>query len=195
MINTLFFDTETTGLKKPDHKFPMPVQLAMKIDDHARTERMVANFMIKPDGWHVTQGAFNVTGIGDVEATAFGTDIITAVEFFLDMVGHCDRIVAHNIAFDKMIMQNATAVYCKRTEQAVFDPFEGKQMICTMHPSTPLVKAPPFRKGSWKWPKLDKECYPHFFGHELEGAHDALADVRGCAALYYELLKLGALEE
>ena len=191
MSNTLFFDTETTGLKKPDHKFPMPVQLGLKLDNSDRQEVAAMNFMIRTDGWVVTKGAADITGIDNATADAYGVDIITAVDMFLDMMDNCQRVVAHNLDFDMMIMTNAVKVYCKRTDHEFEDPFAGKQKICTKLAATPLVKAPPFKNGAWKWPKLDTEAYPHFFGKVLEGAHDALTDVRGCADIYYKMLDMG----
>ncbi len=38
----------------------------------------------------------------------------------------------------------------------------------------------------YKWPKL-QETYKFLFGEEFEGAHDAMADVRACARIYFEL--------
>lgn len=194
MQNTLFFDTETTGLKKPDHKFPMPVQIGLKLDDANRNEVAAMNFMIRPDGWHVTEGAAAITGITDDVAGSYGVDIISAVDIFLDMVDNASRVVAHNLDFDMMIMDNAVKVYCKRTGHTYGDIFANKQKVCTKLAATPLVKAPPFKRGAWKWPKLDTEAYPHFFGKILEGAHDALTDVRGCADIYYKMLDMGVYE-
>jgi DNA polymerase III subunit epsilon len=43
----------------------------------------------------------------------------------------------------------------------------------------------PWGKG-YKWPKLH-EAHRHCFGKEFEDAHDALADVRACAKVFFWL--------
>ena len=43
----------------------------------------------------------------------------------------------------------------------------------------------------FKWPKLT-EAFRHFIGKDMEGAHDALADVRGCAAVFFAFEKMEA---
>lgn len=197
MQNILFFDTETTGLNNLrkddiDPVQPMVVQLGMKLDDHTRTERMAVNVLLKPEGrWQVSEGAAKATGIDNKIADAYGCDFIVGCELFLDIIDHADLVVAHNIRYDMTVMRRSIFVYSQLTDQAYSDPFDGKTVCCTMMNCIDLVKAPPFKKGSWKWPKLDTEAYPHFFGEKLEGAHDALIDVRGCARVYYHLLDEG----
>lgn len=199
MPNVLFFDTETTGLKldkypDTDPKQPMPVQLGMKLDASDRIERAAFNFCIKTEGWIVNPRAAEITGIDNKIADSYGIDLITAVEAFLDMVEHADYVVAHNISFDVTVMRRAVFVYCQKTEQEYKDPFLGKTLCCTMLNSIDLVKATPMRYGRWKWPKLEEAVW-HFFGEKLDGAHDALVDVRGCAKVYYHLIDLGTFDD
>lgn len=194
-MNTLIFDTETTGLIKdkldPTHPSqPMPVQVGMKLDAPNRREMVAANYLIIPDGWTMDPKAAEITGLSDDIAKEYGTHLITGVEFFLDMVNNADILVAHNARFDITVMRRATLVYSELTGQTYRDPFEGKTMICTMLASIDLVKAPPKRNGQWKWPKLE-ECVRFFFNETLEGAHDALVDVRATGRVYYELLDMG----
>jgi len=42
-----------------------------------------------------------------------------------------------------------------------------------------------------KPPKLE-ECIRHFFNEELDGAHDAMVDVRACRRVYFHLQTMGA---
>lgn len=204
-MNTLFFDTETTGLTKknkphthPDQ--PMPVQIGVKLDADNTLEMGAANVLIQTntvDGvkpWIVSDGAYKATGIDNARADAFGIHLVTGMELFLDMAATADTIVAHNISYDIVVIRRAMQVYCQATGQEYWDPFENKTLICTMFASQDIVKAPPKRNGEWKWPKLE-ECVAHFFGEKLEGAHDALVDVRACARVYYHLHHIGAFQE
>ena len=194
-MSTLIFDTETTGLVNRDlpathPKQPMPVQIGMKLDDDVRNERGVTNQLIIPVGWSMEAKAAELTGLSDQIAYDFGTSLQTAVELFLDWVEVADVIVAHNAMFDITVMRRATKVYCDWEGVDYFDPFEGKTLICTMVATTPILQLPPKRNGEYKWPKLE-ECMKFFFNESIEGAHDALVDVKACAKLFYHLMDEG----
>ncbi len=204
-MNTLFFDTETTGLTKPNFpdthpKQPMPVQLGFKLDSDDMLERSAANILIQTntcqtvDQWIVDPRAAAVTGIDNEVADAYGVHLASAMDMFLDTLDRADTVVAHNIAFDQVVIRRAMQVYCDETGQDYVDPFAGKTMICTMMTAQNIVKALPKRNGEWKWPKL-VECTKHFFNEEIDGAHDALIDVRATAKVYYHLHNIGAFHD
>jgi len=196
-MNVLFFDTETTGLnndKKPptDPCQPMPMQLGLKLDGLERREVGAISTMVKTHGrWTPHPKAVNVHGISAPVADAYGTELITAYELWTDYVAAADILVAHNANYDITVMRRAAKVYAEDTETEYQDPFEGKKVICTMLACIDIVKAPPRRNGQWKWPKLE-ECTQHFFGHGVEGAHDALSDVKATAKVFYHLMDIGA---
>ena len=208
MKNILFFDTETTGLvnkhKGPtDPVQPLPVQLGMKLDSYNGQEMGALNMMVRPDGWEISPGATVIHGITKEIATDFGVHFITAVEIFLDYVNNADVVVAHNLAFDATVMRRSVHLYSKMVGETYTDPFEGKLHICTMLAAMDIVKAP--HKGKqfggkkrtgtqrWKWPKLS-ETMMYYFKEEIDGAHDALVDVRACAKVFYQLRKDGVFE-
>lgn len=195
-MNVLIFDTETTGLVRrnldpTDPKQPMLVQLGLKLDAFDRKEMGATNMLIKTNGnWTISQEATNVHGITDALADKYGTELISAYEIFLDYIAATDVVVAHNASFDIIVMQRAGQVYAEQTGTPYRDPFEDKKVICTMLACTPIVKARPKRNGQWKWPKLE-ECMQYFFGESIEGAHDALVDVRACGRVFYHLIDTG----
>lgn len=199
MPTTLFFDTETTGLVKdrypPTHsKQPMPMQIGMKLDTHDRDEVGVTNFLVQPQGWHIEPKASEITGITDALAEKYGVHFITAIESFLDYKERADVLVAHNAAFDVTVMRRAVFVYSHMIGDEYVDPFKDTQVICTMLAALPIVKATPKRRGQWKWPKLE-ECVNHFYNETIEGAHDALVDVKACARVFYTLTDLGVFND
>jgi len=49
-----------------------------------------------------------------------------------------------------------------------------------------ICRLPKARGGGFKWPKLE-EAVPILLGRELEGAHDAMVDVRGAKDVFFEL--------
>lgn len=198
-MNVLFFDTETTGLNKPKldpthPEQPMPVQLGMKLDAINRAEVGAVNLLIKTHGrWTIHPKASEVTGITGPFADAYGIELITAYETWLDLTAAADLLVAHNARFDITVMRRAAKVYSEDTDTEYKDPFVGKKVICTMLAAMDIVKAPPKRNGQWKWPRLE-ECTQHFFGYKSDGAHDALVDVRDTAKVFYHLMDTGVFE-
>ena len=66
----------------------------------------------------------------------------------------------------------------------------SKPRFCTMKSTTDICRIPSPR-GGYKWPKLG-EAYKHFFGEELQGAHDAMNDVRAAMRIYFHLKNGGA---
>jgi DNA polymerase III subunit epsilon len=194
-VKTLIFDTETTGLVNSalpaiHPKQPMAVQVGFKLDAANRVERGVANYLIQTDGWEVHPKAAEITGIDNAVADEFGAQLIPAVEFFLDQIDVAEVVVAHNLRFDVTVMRRMVKVWSEWTNEKFFDPFDGKILICTMVATTPIMKLPPKRNGEYKWPKLS-EAMKYFFNEDIEGAHDALVDVRACAKLYYHLMDEG----
>jgi DNA polymerase III epsilon subunit-like protein len=61
------------------------------------------------------------------------------------------------------------------------------QTYCTMKETTNICKLPG-NYGKFKWPKLT-EAHQHFFGIPVEGAHDAMTDVRACKRIFFEIKK------
>lgn len=187
----LFFDTETTGLPDfyaPDRLGIQPhvVQLAALLTDANGVERASLKALIKPDGWTIPAGASRVHGISTEDCAAFGIPIKHAAAVFNRMLDNATVLVAHNIKFDLFLLD----VECRRLGKTDFADDKGQ--FCTMEESAPIVNLPPTERmvaagfDKPKPPKLE-ECIRHFFGEDLAGAHDAMADVRACARVFFEL--------
>lgn len=184
----LVFDTETTGLinykaKKTDSCQPRMVQLGAILYEDNGQVRGEANLIIKPDGWTVPAEAAAVHGITTEIAERCGVPVVLALNIFNRWAGMADTIVAHNFDYDDVIMLSEFA----RIDRP--PAFKEKPAFCTMKASTDIVKVQGARGN--KWPKL-QETHKFFFGVEFEGAHDAMADVRACGRVFFELLKRNA---
>lgn len=192
-MTILFFDTETTGLpafSMPDGHEAQPhcVQLAAIMTDDDGKEEASISVIIRPDGWPIPEQASAVHGITTEKATRYGIREQVAAVLFYDLLCRADLLVAHNIKFDRQIIATMFA-RANRTQWEL-----PKAQFCTMEAAAPLVNLPPtprmlaagFNKP--KAPKLE-ECIRHFYGETLEGAHDALVDVRACARIYFEMKK------
>ncbi|KXV48749.1 hypothetical protein AD945_06260 [Gluconobacter albidus] len=194
-MSILFFDTETTGLAKPGlptghEDQPHCVQLAAILTDDQGREEGCVNVIIRPDGWTVPDGAAAVHGITTEKAARYGIREQVASVLFYDLTSRADLLVAHNIQFDRQIVATMYA-RAKRAEWKL-----PEAQFCTMEAATPLVNLPPtprMRAAGIIKPKAPKleECIRHFYGETLEGAHDALVDVRACARIYFEMKRMG----
>lgn len=172
----LFFDTETTGFKSS--KFtPEIVQIGALLQD-TETKRVLAelNVIVAPKN-PIPEVVSNIHGITDELAAAYGMEGSGVEAIFALMVRMSDVAVAHNLAFDRGIVQDAWP-----TASGIL---AEKSHFCTMQNAKEAVGLPG-KYGGLKNPKL-AEAYRHFFGEDFENAHDAMADVRACRDVYFAL--------
>ena len=189
----LFCDTETTGKynfkgSPEDADQPNLVQIAAILDNAAGESVGEFKFLIEPSGWsHIEPGAFDAHGISLEMAQAHGVSLLAALACFSHMVRKTDVVVCHNTQFDLAIM--ATAFHRVEREfprlPAVF---------CTMREGTNVCKLPGWGRGKYKWPTLQEAYTILVDSTGFKGAHDAMADVRACRAVYYKLISGGVDE-
>lgn len=182
----LIFDTETTDLYNnlipQDHpKQARVVQLAAVLLDKDFNELNQFSVLIKPDNWIIQPGAAKAHGIAQEKCEQSGVDIALALELFCSFVLQAKYIIGHNVKFDINLI--GAEMFRQGINGVRFD-----KAICTMLTMTNICKLNnPKRPNSFKWPKLT-EAYKHCFGSEFAKAHDALADVKACGAVFKWLI-------
>lgn len=201
MKNILFYDTETTGLpiwsqpsEHPDQ--PRVVQLAAVLcDEETGEELQEMNMIILPDGWTIPDEVASVHGITTERAMDEGVAAGYAVDHFIELWKEADQRGGHNESFDMRMLRielMRSPIYSMQAvgELPFADYWKQAPAYCTQTNSTKIVNLPPTakmlaarRKGP-KSPNLG-EAYEFFTGRKLEGAHDAMVDVRACKAVYY----------
>jgi DNA polymerase III epsilon subunit-like protein len=179
-VIALFFDTETTGFKHGDF-IPEIVQIGAILQD-TETRRVLGELNVivsatKP----IPPVVSEIHGITDELNGQFGVDGSIAESMFGLMVQMSDEIVAHNIAFDVGIIKDAWPV--------AHGLLLERQQYCTMLNGKDVIGIAKSHGGGNKFPKLI-EAYRHFFGVDFDNAHDAMADVRACRDVYFELKDL-----
>lgn len=190
-MSILFFDTETTGLPLNNMRLDHPgqphiVQLAAVLTDDEMNEMASINLIVNP-GVPIPPGASAVHGISNEIAAKHGILPRTAAILFAEMMENAEVLVAHNLQFDIKMMQTLMV----RQQVSVKNP--PSMRYCTMESASPIVNLPPTARmiaagfNKPKPPKLE-ECIKFFFNETLEGAHDALVDVRACVRVYKELI-------
>lgn len=190
----LGFDTESThlidfDLDLMDVSQPRITQIAAVLADDGGKIHHQMKYLIKPDGWKISEEATAKTGITTELCEQYGLPIANVLPMFLAMKKRCRVRVAHNISFDKRMVARETNLL------GIEHNSEGLVDFCTMRESTNIVQLPkPSGKGGYKWPTLS-EAYLYFEGKPLEGAHDALADVMACMAIYFKMRELSPAAE
>lgn len=186
----VFFDTETTGIvlhkQGPEHPDqPHLLQIAARLHDAERREIARINMIVRPEGFVVDNDskAVEIHGITHERAMAEGVPLSRALLVFDALCQMADLAVCHNTDFDIKLAE-AEYIRLDWTHNLPMKKF------CTMKAATEHVKAPPFRYGTWKWPKLS-ECMVKFFGEELIDAHNADVDISACVRIFYHLQDIG----
>jgi DNA polymerase-3 subunit epsilon len=188
----MVYDTETTGLWDFKANWNAPhqphlVQLGYKIYDFEGNTIFeighLVNSTIMPNWGGIDPGAYEAHHIKEELLPQWGWSPEDSMSLFQRWANRCCLHIAHNDDYDFKVMQ-LFALRCG------WDPniFPGDR-FCTMKFTTNICKVPNPKGFGNKWPKLI-EAYRHFFGKDFEDAHNALADVNACAAIYWHLVKL-----
>lgn len=193
----LFFDTETTGffqdrlpIDHPDQ--PYIVQLAALLCQDDGEPVSEFSFIVDPgiaNGVSIPARAAEVHGITDERAVQFGVSAEFALNAFTHLYQRADLVCAHNIKFDRGVIEAAISRHYRKVMPL------RKALFCTMEAATPIINLPPTEKmkavgfDKPKPPKLE-ECIHYFFNENLDGAHDAMADVTACKRVYLHLKTL-----
>lgn len=186
----LVFDTETTGiilrgLPASHPSQPRIVQLGAILFDDAQRVVGEMNLLIKPEGFEIPAEAARVHGISTELATRYGVSVGGALRLFLALCDRAELVVAHNFEFDRTMTQSELH---RLQLTAEIERFLAKKSFCTMQAATDVCRLPSRTGVGFKWPNL-QEAHRHFFSEEFQGAHDAMADVRACARVFWHLRK------
>lgn len=188
----LFFDTETSGL--PDWRSPSDaahqphlLQLAVILAKEDGEEVTSWQSIVRPyAGCVIAKEAFEAHGITLERAMDEGIDGAVAVEAMMDLASKANLLIGHNVPFDVRIIR----IHTTRSHRFKWEP--RIPTFCTMRAATPIVNLPPTPKmvaAGFNKPKSANlgECIRFFFDEELEGAHDALVDVRACKRVFHAI--------
>ena len=198
----LFFDTETTGIRKNGF-IPRVVQIGALLADNEGRTISELNVLRHPEGFdEVPVEASNVHGFTTDMVKEYGISREIGLMTFFELLDKADVLVAHNIEYDLDLMNIEINEFSgDHVMKDLWRECLGKaQIFCTMNQSRDLIQLPlsaaqasVFKdKGitqQYKNPRLT-EAYRHFFNEDFEGAHDAMADVRACRDVYFKLHSL-----
>ena len=184
MKRILIFDTETSGTTSKSLAADHPdqghlMQLACLLVDEIGREHAQFYSLVYPEvNYVVNPGAFAAHGIERSLCELQGLPLKVALSVFTELYQVADVVVAHNLKFDKGIIDTAVAL------ASWSHNWDATKHYCTMEAMTPICRLPAKFKGTeFKWPKL-AEAYKHCFKTEMTNAHDALGDVRATSQVW-----------
>lgn len=188
----LIFDTETAGLPRRGgsshisvHSWPRLVQIAWIICDDSQAILEKRSTLIRPNGFMIGRTSTQIHGITTEQAKKEGADLYSVLIDFSRAVARSTVVVAHNIAFDKHVVE----AECIRSGLEL--PFRGAHSICTMKSSKKICGIK--RNGRYKWPTLT-ELHMTLFDANYERHHNAEYDAVACARCFFELRRRGILK-
>ena len=188
------FDTETSNFPQDNISLDHPcqariLQLACITLDKDFKEVGCLNTLLKvPEGTQIHPGAFMKHGITVERARQYGIDQEHAFDIFNTFVKASEILVAFNIAFDKKMIDIEHKILTENPYE-----YNGHKFCCAMESTTNIVQMP-FANGrklygqKFKWPKLE-EAYAFITHKTIEGAHDALNDVRATSEIFRYLIE------
>lgn len=192
----LIIDTETNGLPDckdipygfyPDYKLldrynkARIIQISYMLCNENIEEKELHDFVIKRENFTIDNSEFH--GITN-EISDNGYDYDVAINNFIETLGKCEYIIAHNINFDVNVIKSE--LY-RRNKLDLIEIIDSKKLICTVKKFKYLVKAKN-KINKIKNPSL-KELYQFCFNNENDNAHNSKYDVINLHKCIYYISK------
>jgi DNA polymerase III subunit epsilon len=190
---TIIFDTETTGLPRnkwrgallgPDN-WPDLVSICWLIYDADWDLVRKEYHVVLPEGWTIPAESSAIHGITQAMATDIGVSLAGILNRFREDLKAASRLIAHNMAFDKNVVQGA---YKWRLGIDPLSFWPTAAEFCTMEASRDVLRLPwKGRADTYKPPRLS-ELWVYAFPEENQpAAHNSEGDALATAAIYMEL--------
>lgn len=198
------WDTETSDLPlwhdpSEDPRQPHIVRFAaIRFDDDGQVLEEIDMVSIQ-DGWTSAPKALDAHGITPEKALEMGgVPERLLVERFHALTKEQSVFVGHNENFDWRIMRIGFLRHLGLDKSECDRIASQTTRLCTMRIATPIVGIAPtmaMLKAGRKTSKAASltECMKHFFDDPHVDAHDCMADVRGCARVYWHLREQGKI--
>ncbi len=198
-MTTIIFDTETTGLPRNKWRgalegpanWPDLVSICWLVYDEDWDLMKKEYHVVRPEGWTIPTEASAVHGITQAVAEVSGEPLADVLALFAKDLKTTGRLVAHNMAFDKNVVQGAFK-WRLGVEPAVFWP-AAEAEFCTMEASRDVLRLPwkgvqhPGKPMTYKPPRLSELWSYVFPGTSQPAAHNSEGDALATAAIYMKL--------
>lgn len=183
----LVADVETSGLIVKDRPLddpsqPRVVQLGYVVHNADRREVFTHRTLLQPDGWEIAKEAAAVHGYSTEECRRYGQHPAIALIGFASMLDTVRILCMHNAGFDLRMLERETNLLPEPQRTQVKLRLERSRLrrICTMKSALVLME-------DGRYPSLSA-AYRKLTGKVFEEAHDALADARATAEVFWGLI-------
>jgi DNA polymerase-3 subunit epsilon len=187
----LFIDTETSGLPQKWHlpysdqdNWPYAVQIAWVIYSKAGQLLKKESHYIQDQDFDISPAAFRIHGINRDFLLRHGESRQEIMRLLAaDLVQYQPLVVAHFMQLDYHML--GADFYRTGLE----NPLEKLPLFCTMQATAPYVSNP-----RAKFLRLNR-LYYILFHREMAQQHEALADAQATADCFFEMLRLGDIDD
>lgn len=199
MVKILVFDTETTGLPRYEiingHRtriMPYIVQISWILyDANKNTVLSCHDHIVRlPDDVKIPEESIKFHNITQEIMEKHGESISDVLINFVEHVKLSDYVVAHNISFDKSMVETE---FSRNGMINHFDVMKSELIFyCTMKNSTALcnIVVPDMRTGGTrvKYPSLEELHTFLFKNSKLSNLHNSYNDVLVCLRCFYMMM-------
>ena len=134
--------------------------------------------LVRPNDFQISEEAMKIHGITQKVAQSEGRSFKKVFSDFIDFIGPRNRLVAHNVFFDKSVLRSEMLRH--GLNLSLLKKFE---FICTNKMYMKLCNIRNPRRGI----RLC-DLYRKFYDEDFENAHTSLADSIACGKVYHKLL-------
>jgi len=192
MSRILVFDVETTGLPtkyKPSitelDVWPRIVQISWIVYDASMMDLLkLEDHIIKlPKNMRIPESSTKIHGITNEMMKEKGKDLQNILNKFYEDLNNANIIVAHNLEFDKSMVQ------VESIRRNLPYEFINKAEFCTMKNGEnicKLTRVNKYNKVVSKFPKLI-ELYDKLFNEVPNNLHNSLNDILVCFRCYFKM--------
>jgi len=205
----MVFDVETTGLlpkrnvETPLEEMPNIIQLSFIIFDTVQFYicKKYNAYIKVSENVEISERITELTGITRQTCDERGIPICDVLDEFYHAYLSCDCIIAHNLSFDKKMVQlevernyatmEATHPHILHLFNPTFNEFHNIELYCTMMSSLNICniminsKVDPTKQYK-KFPKL-AELYAKLFHSIPENLHNSLVDTLVCLRCFLKI--------
>ncbi len=191
MPHYLVIDSETSGLFDYSRAADAPgqprlAQFGMIFVGPDHKVEVEHEFLIKPEGWEMTEEATRVTGLTTERLKAEGVPADQMLGLYAAAIDARRIIVGHNVSFDIKMLR------AELRRAGMEDRFMTTRTICTMFGSRDMCQIPNANGKGIKNPKLAEAC--EVLGIPQAAGHTALDDARSAYGIFLKMAEAGLPE-
>ena len=178
----LFLDTEFTGFDKDEDHL---VQVAWVMTDLEGNILKNANYMVRPEGYEISEESTAIHHIDTAQAATFGYPIKVVMEQFRYDLLKCCCCVGYSLHSDWAFIRKA-----------------WKESLGAKYPFWPTIDLVEYEKMVRQQLNYDDDCktislatmYLLLFGEPMTRAHNAMSDAQATCRCFWELVQQGVID-